>query len=109
MKFNPIVSADLALAVSTAKYNAPTALNECCSSDRIGELGPLAESPAGLSAPLRGAATSPRPSSFSRGFTPNPASAARPPSAAVESQQLPALLPASGTSAVAQSRNRWSN
>ncbi|MGE5788173.1 MAG: hypothetical protein ACM3ZE_26495, partial [Myxococcales bacterium] len=74
-----------------AKYNAPTALNECCSSDRIGELGPLAESPAGLSAPLRGAATPPQPSSLSRGFTPNPASAARPPSA------------------VAQSRNRWSN
>ncbi|HMA92555.1 MAG TPA: S1 family peptidase, partial [Polyangiaceae bacterium] len=46
---------------------------------------------------LRGAATPPRPSSFSRGFTPNPAPAPRSPSAAMESQQTPALLPASGT------------
>src|SRR5512133_565222 len=51
-----------------------------------------------LLAPLRGAATPPRPSSFSRGFTPNPAPAPRSPSAAMESQQPPALLPASGTS-----------
>ena len=57
---------------------------------RVALLVPLAETPAGDSAPLRGAATQPRPSSFSRGFTPNPAPAPRSPSAAVESQQLPA-------------------
>src|SRR5512133_2331052 len=51
-------------------------------------LVPLAESPAGLSPPLRGAASPLRPSSFSRGFTPNPAAATRPPSAA----RLPASL-----------------
>ncbi|HMA96033.1 MAG TPA: hypothetical protein VKP30_25275 [Polyangiaceae bacterium] len=51
-----------------------------------------------LLAPLRGAATPPRPSSFSLGFTPNPAPAPRSPSAAMESQQPSALLPASGTS-----------
>ena len=42
----------------------------------------LAETPAGVSAPLRGAAAQPRPSSLPRGFTPNPAAAARPPIAA---------------------------
>src|SRR5512133_3317744 len=67
-------------------------------------LVPVAKSLAGLLAPLRGAAAQPRPSSFSRGFTPNPAGAARSPSAAVESHQLPALLPASGTSAAVESQ-----
>jgi hypothetical protein len=47
----------------------------------IRQLVPPAKSPTGLSAPLCGAASQPRHSSFLWGFTPNPEAASRPPSA----------------------------
>src|SRR5512147_1762368 len=53
---------------------------------------PLANSPAGLLAPLRGAASPPRPPSFPWDFAPTPAPATRAPCAARRQPYLPSLF-----------------
>src|SRR5512133_338553 len=93
---------------------APSVLDNStprCDADEPLRLVPLAESPAGLSAPLRGAASPLRPSSFSRGFTPNPAVAARPPSAArlLASLRLFFWRAALAVGWIASSAQAWAN